>query len=281
MKNIFLLFTFLFAASNLFGAYQIKIAVYKDHANLMSYISKIPKESYRKNILIKEKNHLYYVTSTLYESESEVKKALGIYKKVFPDAFILEVEEKKAVPESTEVVKQKVIVLVSTEAVEQGKAVSVSAEEVEQKKALPVPAEAVEQKEVLSVTTEAVAKTPESIENEQPIALDAKMLLENKTVYLCNEDGSKKAKKEVIQMDFKKEYVVYSKLSRNVPPIQIPYAFDQDRVILPMSGIDFKYKIYQESQDFLSAQSFTNDKEGHHFRYYFDEDLAFEFARRQ
>ncbi len=268
MKKTFLLFTFLFAASNLFGAYQIKIAVYKDHANLMSYISKIPKESYRKNILIKEKNHLYYVTSTLYESESEVKKALGIYKKVFPDAFILEVEEKKAVPESTEVVKQKVIVPVSTEAVEQ-------------KKALPVPAEAVEQKEVLSVTTEAVAKTPESIENEQPIALDAKMLLENKTVYLCNEDGSKKAKKEVIQMDFKKEYVVYSKLSRNVPPIQIPYAFDQDRVILPMSGIDFKYKIYQESQDFLSAQSFTNDKEGHHFRYYFDEDLAFEFARRQ
>ncbi len=255
MKKTFLLFTFLFAASNLFGAYQIKIAVYKDHANLMTYISKIADADYRKNILIEEKNHLHYVTSTLYENENESIKALSAYKKVFPDAFMVEVE-------------QKIIVSASTEAPEQGKAV-------------PVPAEEVEQKEVLSVTTEAVAKRPEPIEKEQVNTLDAKRLLENKTVYLCNEDGSKKAKKEVIQLDFKKEYVVYSKLSRNVPPIQIPYAFDQDRVILPMSGIDFKYKIYQESQDFLSAQSFTNDKEGHHFRYYFDEDLAFEFARRQ
>ncbi len=82
-------------------------------------------------------------------------------------------------------------------------------------------------------------------------------------------------------MDFKKEYVVYSKLNRNFPPIKIPYTFDQDYVILPMSGINFKYKISQEGQDFLFAQSFINDKEGHHFRYYFDEKLALEFARRQ
>ena len=200
----------------------------------MTYISKIADADYRKNILIEEKNHLHYVTSTLYENENEASKALSAYKKVFPDAFMAEVEYEIIVPASTEAPVQ-----------------------------ISEP------------------QSPEPIEKEQVNALDAKRLLENKTVYLCNEDGSKKAKKEVIQLDFKKEYVVYSKLSRNVPPIQIPYAFDQDRVILPMSGIDFKYKIYQESQDFLSAQSFTNDKEGHHFRYYFDEDLAFEFARRQ
>ena len=234
MKNIFILFVFLFATSNLFGAYQIKIAVYKDHANLMTYISKIYGRSYRKDIIIEKKNHLYYVTSTLYESENEVKKALNAYKKVFPDAFIGEVEQKI----------------------------------------------------VVSALAEALGQTPEPIENEQSTAidakiLDAKILLENKTVYICNENGSEKAKKEIIRLDFKKEYVLYSKLSRNVPPIEIPYSFDQDCLILPMSGIDFKYQIHAQEDDFLSAKSFINDKEGKHFRYYFDEDLAFNFTKRQ
>ncbi len=205
------------------------MAVYKDHTNLMTYISKIADADYRKNIIIEEKNHLYYVTSTHYESKNEVNKALNVYKKVFPDAFIIKEEQKIIVP----------------------------------------------------VATEVLAKTPEPIENEQENALNAKRLLENKTVYLCNENGSKKAKKQIVKMDFKNEYVMYSKLRRDVPPIQIPYTFDHDYVILPMSGIDFKYKIYQEGQDFLSAKSFTNDKEGNHFRYYFDEGLALEFARRQ
>lgn len=239
MKKIFLLFTFLFAASNLFGAYKVKIAVYKDHANLMTYISKISDAEYRKNIIIEEKSHLYYVTSTRYESENEVNKALSAYKKVFPDAFIVEAEQKIIVPASTDVVVQT------------------------SESNMPEP------------------QSPEPIEKEQVASLDAKMLLANKRVYLCNEDGSKKAKKEVIRLDFKKEYVLYSKLSRNVPPIEIPYTFDHDSVILPMSGIDFKYKIYAEGTDFLSAKGFLNDKEGNHFRYYFDEDLAFKFAKRQ
>ena len=202
------------------------MAVYKDHANLMTYISKIADADYRKNIIIEEKNHLYYVTSTLYENKNEVNKALVAYKKVFQDAFIAKTEQKIILP----------------------------------------------------VETEVLAKTPEPIENEQEKALNAKRLLENKTVYLCNENVSKKAKKQIIKMDFKNEYVLYSKLGKNVPPIKISYTFDQDCVILPMSGIDFKYKIYQEGEDFLSAKSFTNDKEGNHFRYYFDEEAAVSFV---
>ncbi len=225
MKKTFLLFAFLFAASDLFGAYKVKIAVYKDHANLMAYISKIPGESYRKNIIIEKKNHLYYVSSRLYKSTNDVNKALSAYKKVFPDAFIEE-----------------------------------SAQET-----------------VLAISTEAVTQAPEPVEK----AIDAKILLENKTVYICNENGSKKAQKEVIRLDFKKEYVLYSKLSKSVPPLEIPYTFDKDCVILPMSGIDFKYKIYEEGNNFLSTKSFINDKEGNHFRYYFDEDLAFKFTKRQ
>jgi len=150
--------------------------------------------------------------------------------------------------------------------------------EVEQKIIVPAPTEAVVQ------TSEAKmpeSQSPEPIEKEQVASLDAKMLLENKTVYLCNEDGSVKAKKEVIRLDFKKEYVLYRKLSKDLPPIEIPYTFEQDWVILPMSGINFRYKISQEGQDFLSAQSFINDKEGNHFRYYFDKEQAFTFTKRQ
>lgn len=190
----------------------------------MTYISKVPGKSYRKNIIIEEKNHLYYVSSMFYKSKNEVNKALSAYKKVFTDAFI------------EEIAKETVVV----------------------------------------ASAEAVVKAPEAVEK----AMDAKILLENKTVYICNENGSKKDKKEVIRLDFKKEYVLYSKLSRDVPPLEIPYTFDQDCVILPMSGIDFKYKIYAEGDDFLSTKSFINDKEGNTFRYYFDEDLAFKFTER-
>lgn len=196
----------------------------------MTYVAKIAEESYRKNILIEEKNHLHYVTSTLYESENEVNTALSAYKKVFPDAFIVEEEKKIIVP----------------------------------------------------VQTEKVVQTPDPIENEQVPPFDAKMLLENKIIYICNERESLGAKKEVVKLDFKKEYAVYSKLNRDTPPIQIPYTFDQDCLILmlPMSGINFKYQIYQEGEDFLSAQSFLDDKEGKRLRYYFDEELALEFTKR-
>jgi len=253
VKKTFLLVAFLFAASDLFGAYKIKIAVYKDHANLMRFISKVPGKSYRKNILIEKKNHLHYVTSTLYESENEANKALRRYKKVFPDAFILEVKQKSIVPASVKVVTQ-------------------TPSKPESIVSIPVK---------VLVQTPEEPEVPEVIEKESVPSFDAKNLLGNKTIYICNENGSKKAQKEVIRLDFKKEYVLYTKLSRNVPPIEIPYAFDQDCLILPMSGIDFKYQIHTQGDDFLSAKSFIKDKEGNHFRYYFDEDLAFKFTKRQ
>ena len=74
MNKILLLLALLLPAQNLFGAYKIKIAVYKDHANLMTYVSKISEKEYRKNILIEEKNHLHYVTLG-------TKFALSLFKK--------------------------------------------------------------------------------------------------------------------------------------------------------------------------------------------------------
>jgi hypothetical protein len=355
MKKVFF-FLLLLGAPNLFGDYQIKIAVYKDHANLMTYISKIPGKSYRKNIFIKKKNHLHYVTSGLYENKSQANNALTVYKKVFPDAFISEVKQQKAVavvmvkekitvpeaaavvakapepveevnqtlvpveavtqtpqpaekeqltaldtfivagiqgkvePLSTEAEKEEVIVPVSNEVIakipepmgeKQPMIPDTASVEVTQEKAVVIPTEAVKQESAVPVSTEAVSQTPEPIKDVQPTTLDAKILLENKTVYICEEDGAAGTKKEVVKMDFKEDYVVYRKLKRDVPPIHIPYTFEQDCVIVPMSGINFKYQIYQEGQNFLSAQGFIEDKKGHKLRYYFDEDLALEFARHQ
>lgn len=218
MKNIFILFTFLFVTSNLFGAYNIKIAVYKNHANLMEYMKNIPGEAYRTNIHIEKKNNLYYVTSTIYESENDVKKALHAYKKCFPDAFI-----QKVAVENTKMMK----------------------------------AEHIMEQEVLN----------------------AKKLLANKTVYVCNEHHDTTSKKEVVKLTFKKDYVLYSKLRRDIPPIKLPYTFDKKSILLSISRINFRYKIEDENKNYLSVQSFVNEKKGRKLRYYFDEILALKFTK--
>ena len=88
MKKQILFLSVLLAASNLFGAYEIKIAKYKNHTFLILGIAKIKASEYRKNIVIEKRNEFYYVTSALYESKSEAQKALHAYKKVFKDAYI-------------------------------------------------------------------------------------------------------------------------------------------------------------------------------------------------
>lgn len=216
---IFTFFALFLGVPNLFGAFQLKLAVYKNYANFTKNISKVDREKYRKNILIEEKNNLYYITSILYEKEKDAKKALLAYKKVFADAFIAEVEQKKAVGE----------------------------ERLSKAKAVP--------------------------DNEVPL-LDAKILLENKTVYICEEERVSGINSTIIRMDFKKEYVVYTKQKKGTLPLNIAYSFDKDRVVLPMSGVDFQYKIYKEGKDFLSVQGFINGKKSKIFRYYFDERAA-------
>ncbi|MDQ7047344.1 MAG: SPOR domain-containing protein [Sulfurovum sp.] len=95
IKKTLLLFTFIVASSNLFGAYVVKLAVYKNYTNLMTVIAKIPDERYRKNIVIEKKDDYHYLTSTRYESKTEAKKALGSYRIAFSDAFIIKVKEQE------------------------------------------------------------------------------------------------------------------------------------------------------------------------------------------
>ena len=109
---------------------------------------------------------------------------------------------------------------------------------------------------------------------------NAKELRENKTVYLCYENGSSSSQKRIIQMDFKGEYMEYLPLKSTYAPLEIAYTFKDDTVVLPMSGVEFVYKICKKEEKFLVLKSFTNGKESSHtLRYYFDKEDAVEFLK--
>ncbi len=105
MKKQILFLTLFLAASNLFGAYEVKIAVYKNHHFLKAMIAQVKEPEYRKNIVIQKEAQSYYVTSPVYETKGEARKALHTYKKVFKDAFIQEdIKQKPPTPASSEAV---------------------------------------------------------------------------------------------------------------------------------------------------------------------------------
>ena len=208
----------------LFASYTIKIAVYKDEVNLMRFIAKIHEPKYRKNIRIKEKNHLHYVTSVPYLYEQEVNKALKAYKEVFPDAFVEEIA-------------------------------------------------------TFSETNSTMVIVSNVVEHKEPSPLEAKKLLANKTVYVCSPNYAKERNNAVVKLAFKETALLYSKLRRDIPPIELPYTFDKENISVTMSGIQFRYKIEKEEAEFLLVQSFVNDKKRDHLRYYFDENLALECAK--
>ena len=95
MKKQIVFLTLFLAASNLFGAYEVKIAMYKNHHFLMAMIAKVKEPEYKKNIVIQKKDQSYYVTSPVYETKGEARKALRAYKKVFKDAFIQDAIKQK------------------------------------------------------------------------------------------------------------------------------------------------------------------------------------------
>lgn len=79
----------------LFGAYDVKIGVYKNVKNLRANIAKIKSAKYRKSILIEKKQRLYYAHAIL-PSNKDARNALHVYKSVFKDAFISRKQVKVA-----------------------------------------------------------------------------------------------------------------------------------------------------------------------------------------
>jgi len=89
MKNIFiaLLFSCLYT-SILFGAYEIKLGVYKNTKNLQLNIEKIKPSKYKNYISVRRKNNLNYVHAVIDGNKREVEQALKVYKSIFKEAFI-------------------------------------------------------------------------------------------------------------------------------------------------------------------------------------------------
>jgi len=87
VKKVFVALVFIYA-STLFGAYEIKLGVYKNTKNLQLNIEKIKSTKYKKYISIRRKNNLNYVHAIIDGNKKEAERALKIYKTIFKDAFI-------------------------------------------------------------------------------------------------------------------------------------------------------------------------------------------------
>ena len=100
MKKLLVLLSIFFYTTTLFGAYDVKLGVYKNAKNLRINIAKVKSYKYRKQIIVEKKGRLHYVHAVI-DSNKEARNALRAYKSVFKDAFI----SKKQVPSRKKVKK--------------------------------------------------------------------------------------------------------------------------------------------------------------------------------
>jgi hypothetical protein len=109
MQKLLALLVIFFYATTLFGAYDVKIGVYKNAKNLRANIAKIKNTKYRKSIVVEKKNRLYYAHAIL-PSSKDARNALHAYKRVFDDAFISskKVKIKKSVKNASRKMSRKI-----------------------------------------------------------------------------------------------------------------------------------------------------------------------------
>lgn len=246
-KLLLSLLWLLLSTTTLFGAYDVKIGVYKNAKNLKANIAKIKPAKYRNYIHIKKKNNLNYVHAVI-EGNKEARNALHAYKRVFEDAFISKKQVKlKKVPK---------------------KAPKKAPQKVAQKAPSPSPEEKpMKEKPVDEVKHEAP--------KEQVLAKD---LLLNKKVYLCYEKQTAGTQKRIVQMHFKQENVAYLPLGSKNKPLNFPYTFVKDTIALPVSNMLVTHKILKKEKNYVSGMSYINGKEAHALRYYFDKEAAEAFV---
>jgi len=87
MNIIVVIFTIIMYTSMLFGAYDVKIGVYKNAKNLHAKILQIKNTTYRKYVVVDKRGKFHYAHAVL-STNKKAHQALRIYKRVFPDAFI-------------------------------------------------------------------------------------------------------------------------------------------------------------------------------------------------
>jgi len=225
MQKFLVLLVIFFYTTTLFGAYDVKIGVYKNAKNLRANIAKIKSTKYRKSIVIEKKNRLYYAHAIL-PSSKDARNALHAYKRVFDDAFI-----------SKKQVQTKVII----------------------KRVFPKVAKKI--------------KTQKKIQ-----IINAKELLIDKTIYVCYEK-SDDVNKRVVKMHFEKEYIVYTSLINKNKPLKIKYTFNKENIILSLSGLEVRHKVYKKDENILYLTSFIEGKKISKLRYFFEKKDAMNFLK--
>ena len=225
MQKFLVLLVIFFYTTTLFGAYDVKIGVYKNAKNLRANIAKIKSTKYRKSIVIEKKNRLYYAHAIL-PSSKDARNALHAYKRVFDDAFI-----------SKKQVQTKVII----------------------KRVFPKVAKKI--------------KTQKKIQ-----IINAKELLIDKTIYVCYEK-SDDVNKRVVKMHFEKEHIVYTSLINKNKPLKIKYTFNKENIILSLSGLEVRHKVYKKDENILYLTSFIEGKKISKLRYFFEKKDAMNFLK--
>lgn len=255
MIKLIVSLSILFYTTTLFGAYDVKLGVYKNVKNVHANIAKIKNTKYRKSIIIDKKRNKYYVHAII-ESNKEARNALRAYRRIFKDAFISkrQVRVKKAVKKAAPPVAKTAAV---KESIEQNNTIQTAQIK-----------EPIEQNQTVTKV-----EIPKPIEK-----INAQALLTNKTIYLCYEEGPAHLKGRVVEMVFEKDHVIYNPLKKMTRPVKMPYTFKDNNLTLELSGMKIIHDLYKKEGKCLCAKSVIDGLEVNKLRYYFDKEAAMAFA---
>jgi len=221
----------------LFGAYDIKLGVFKNVENLRVNIAKIKPYTFRKQIIVKNKKGFYYTYAIVKGNSIQAHKALRVYRRIFKDAFIAgKIKERHKVKKKLRKKKIKHVKKIKPIA-----------------KIVPAP-----------VGTMKI--------------LDAKVLLKNKTVYLCYEDGPAHLEKRIVQMVFNENTISYMPLDKK-ETLEIDYTIKNNSVLLKLSDITMIHKVIEKKDTYLIVESYVSTKKMHTLRYYFNQEDALKFLK--
>lgn len=260
-----LIASLLLLSTVLFGAYDIKIGVYKNEKNLRANIAKIKDAKYRKSIIVEKKRNLYYVHAVI-DSNKEAKNALRVYKRIFKDAFIA----KKQVSSRTQIKKARATKETKQES---------PAKKVVKEASVKAIAKSVALTSVVKETVQNQTVEPAKPQVLKPVErLNAKELLADKTMYMCYEEGPAHLEGRVVEMVFQKDGIVYNPLKKMTKPVTMPYSFKENNLTLELSGMKITHGLYKKGAKCLYAQSIVDGSAVNKLRYYFKKESAEAFV---
>lgn len=111
--------------------------------------------------------------------------------------------------------------------------------------------------------------------------LEAKTLLKNKTVYVCNVQGPKHLKERISKMVFSESFVMYHPLKQTSTPVKWSCTFIDNHIDFTLLGMKMKHTLYKRTEDYIAIESQVEGKDTHKMRYYFDKKKALSFVQEK